>query len=168
MTIEELKKKFAEYLNIEKGYSAHTLRNYISDIELFFEYLKREKIEITSEKDLEKLEPIDIRGFLASRFKLNKASSSQRRLSAIKTFFRFLFKRAFINNNPSEIISSPKGEKPLPKAISVDEVLALIHSIESKDVLSLRDRAMVELMYSSGLRVSELINLKINDIHFCL
>ncbi len=164
MNREELTGRFAEYLRVEKGYSEHTLRNYLSDIEIFFEYLKERKIEIADEKDLERLEPVDIRGFLASRFKINKSSSSQRRLSAIKTFYKFLVKRAIISKNPSEIISSPKTEKPLPKAISVDEVFAIIHAIDAGDVLSLRDRAMVELMYGSGLRVSELVSVNTADI----
>ncbi|MGC8927229.1 MAG: tyrosine recombinase XerC [Myxococcota bacterium] len=164
MSPEDLLLKFSEYLKIERGYSEHTLRNYIKDIELFLEYLKDRKIQILSEKDLESLEPVDIRGFIASRFKLNKASSNQRRLSAIKTFYKFLLKRALIVKNPTEIISSPRGEKTLPKAISVDEVFAIIHSIDKQDVLSLRDRAMVELMYGSGLRVSELVSVNISDL----
>jgi len=164
MNPDELQKAFADYLRIERGYSEHTLRNYISDIIIFFDYLKEKNIDISDVSRLESLEPIDIRGFLASRFKLNKASSNQRRLSAIKTLYRFLQKRGLITGNPSEIISSPKTEKSLPKAISVDEVLALIHSIDGSDVLDLRDRAMVELMYSSGLRVSELVSINLTDI----
>ncbi len=164
MNSTELLKIFGDYLRIEKGYSEHTLRNYLSDIEIFFEYLKEKRLEVTEEKVLEKLEPVDIRGFLASRFRLNKSSSNQRRLSAVKTFFRFLLKRALIKSNPAEIISSPRTEKTLPKAISVDEIFALIHSIDSNDVLSLRNRAMVELMYGSGLRVSEIISVNIPDI----
>lgn len=164
MSPQELIEKFAQYLKIERGYSSHTLRNYLSDIEIFFEYLSSKNINISSEKDLERLNPIDIRGFLASRFKINKSTSNQRRLSAIKTFYKFMLKRALIKENPSEIISSPRTEKPIPKAISVDDVFALIHSIDKKDVLSLRDRAMVELMYGSGLRVSELVSLNIVDI----
>jgi len=164
MNPDELQKAFADYLRIERGYSEHTLRNYISDIIIFFDYLKEKNIDISDVSRLESLEPIDIRGFLASHFKLNKASSNQRRLSAIKTLYRFLQKRGLITGNPSEIISSPKTEKSLPKAISVDEVLALIHSIDGSDVLDLRDRAMVELMYSSGLRVSELVSINLTDI----
>jgi integrase/recombinase XerC len=164
MTPQELISLFGEYLKIERGYSEHTLRNYIKDVELFFQYLSDRKIQITNERDLEQLEPIDIRGFMASRFKINKSSSNQRRLPALKTFFKFLLKRALIEKNPTEIISSPKGEKTLPKAISVDEVLTLIHTITEKDVLSLRDRAMVELMYGSGLRVSELVSINISDL----
>jgi integrase/recombinase XerC len=113
---------------------------------------------------LERLEPVDIRGFLASRFRLNKASSNQRRLSAIKTLYKFMQKRGIISANPAEIISSPKTEKSLPKSISIDEVLALIHSIDGNEVLDLRDRAMVELMYSSGVRVSELVSINLSDI----
>lgn len=164
MTPQELIKHFGEYLKIERGYSEHTLRNYIKDVELFFQYLSDRKIQITNERDLEQLEPIDIRGFMASRFKINKSSSNQRRLSALKTFFKFLLKRALIEKNPTEIISSPKGEKTLLKAISIDEVITLIHTITEKDVLSLRDRAMVELMYGSGLRVSELVSINISDL----
>lgn len=166
MNQEGLLKGFYEYLRVERGYSEHTLRNYISDIEIFFEYLKEHNITINDERDLERLEPIDIRGFLASRFRINKSTSTQRRLSAIKTFYKFLIKRALIKNNPSEVISSPKSEKALPKAISVDEVFQLIHSIDRDDVLSLRDRAMVELMYGSGLRVSELVSVNLSDIDF--
>ena len=164
MTIQELIERFVEYLQIEKGYSEHTIRNYKSDIEIFLEYLTERSIKVNNEKDLEQLQSIDIRGFLASRYKVNKSSSSQRRLSAIKTLYKFMLKRAMITENPSEIISSPKGEKPLPKSISVDEVFALIHSIDKNDVLSLRDRAMIELMYGSGLRVSELVSVNISDL----
>jgi integrase/recombinase XerC len=164
MNLEELQKAFADYLRVERGYSEHTLRNYLSDITIFFEYLKERNIDISEASMLERLEPVDIRGFLASRFKLNKASSNQRRLSAIKTLYKFMQKRGIISANPAEIISSPKTEKSLPKSISIDEVLALIHSIDGNEVLDLRDRAMVELMYSSGVRVSELVSINLSDI----
>jgi len=164
MNLEELQKAFADYLRVERGYSEHTLRNYLSDITIFFEYLRERNIDISEASMLERLEPVDIRGFLASRFKLNKASSNQRRLSAIKTLYKFMQKRGIISVNPAEIISSPKTEKSLPKSISIDEVLALIHSIDGNEVLDLRDRAMVELMYSSGVRVSELVSINLSDI----
>jgi len=164
MNLEELQKAFADYLRVERGYSEHTLRNYLSDITIFFEYLREKNIDISEASMLERLEPVDIRGFLASRFKLNKASSNQRRLSAIKTLYKFMQKRGIISANPAEIISSPKTEKSLPKSISIDEVLALIHSIDGNEVLDLRDRAMVELMYSSGVRVSELVSINLSDI----
>ncbi len=164
MDIDELIRLFTDYLSKERGYSEHTLRNYLSDISFFLKYLESMGNKIQNEKDIEKLEPIDIRGFLASRFKQNKASSNTRRISSIKSFFKFLLKRALIEKNPAELISSPKIEKTLPRAIGLDEILSLIHAITENDVLSLRDRAMIELLYSSGLRVSELVSVNLEDL----
>lgn len=164
MEVEEIIKVFEDYLSIERGYSEHTRRNYLSDISFFLQHLRHKGHKILNERDLEELEPIDIRGFIASRFRQNKASSNMRRISAIKSFFRFLLRRAIISKNPAEIISSPKTEKMLPRAISIDEVFSLIHAIDEKDVLSLRDRAMIEILYGSGLRVSELVGINITDI----
>lgn len=154
---KELLDKFLKILEIEKGYSSHTIRAYKKDINSFFEYVKTK---------LEEVDLLDIRGFVAHEIKrgINKSSIS-RRLSSIRTFFKFLYREGYIKNNPAKLVSNPKQKKILPRFLTVDEVFSLVEKPEGIGFMIARDKAILELLYSSGLRVSEICNLNYEDIN---
>ena len=149
--------KFIRYLEIEKAVSSHTLRAYRKDLEIFFDYAKTEP---------EKIDMIDVRGFVAEQIKegMNKTSVG-RRLSCIRSFFKFLHREGYIKSNPAKLVSNPKVSKLLPRFLSVDEVFSLVEKPEGIGFIPVRDKAILELLYSSGLRVSELSGLNIEDLN---
>ncbi len=149
--------KFIRYLEIEKAASLHTVRAYRKDLKAFSEYAKTEPGEI---------DMIDVRGFVAEQIKkgLRKITVS-RRLSSIRSFFKFLYREGYIKSNPAKLVSNPKIPKLLPKFLSVDDVFSLIEKPEGIGFMPVRDRAILELLYSSGLRVSELTGLNVDDVN---
>jgi integrase/recombinase XerC len=149
--------KFIRYLEIERAVSSHTLRAYKKDLEDFFEYVKTEP---------DKIDMIDVRGFIAEQIKkgLNKTTVS-RRLASIRSFFKFLCREGYIKSNPAKLVSNPKIPKLLPRFLSVDDVFSLVEKPERIGFIPVRDKAILELLYSSGLRVSELSGLNLDDIN---
>ncbi len=149
--------EFIRYIEVERGLSAHTIRAYKKDIEEFFNYSKREP---------DKIDIIDIRGFIAEQVKhgLNKTTVS-RRLSCLRSFFKYMYREGYIKTNPAKLVSTLKKSKLLPKFLSVDEVFSLVEKPEGIGFLAARDKAILELLYSSGLRVSELTGLNMDDIN---
>jgi integrase/recombinase XerC len=145
--------KFIRYLEIERGVSAHTVRAYKKDLQEFSEYAKTTP---------DKIDMIDVRGFIADQIKkgLNKITVS-RRLSSLRSFFKFLYREGYIRSNPAKLVSNPKVARLLPKFLSVDDVFSLIEKPEGIGFIPARDRAILELLYSSGLRVAELVGLNI-------
>jgi len=157
--IERYIEKFARYLEIEKNYSAHTLLNYRHDLDSFRKFLGDTKIENTDYLTLRKYLVV------LKEQKLNNVSIS-RRLSCLRSFFRFLNRENYLKNNPMVNISSPKKEKHLPLFLTEGEVTGLIDSVISRDEMGLRDRAILETFYSTGVRISELAGLSIDNIDF--
>ena len=149
--------KFIRYLEVERDVSAHTLRAYRKDLEDFFEYVKTEP---------DKIDMIDVRGFIAEQIKkgLNKTTVS-RRLASIRSFFKFLCREGYIKSNPAKLVPNPKIPKLLPRFLSVDDVFSLVEKPEGIGFIPVRDKAILELLYSSGLRVSELSGLNIDDLN---
>jgi len=148
---------FIRHLEIERGVSAHTVRAYRKDLEEFSEHVNAEPIDI---------EMLDVRGFIAEQIGkgLNKITVG-RRLSSIRSFFNFLYREGHIKTNPAKLVSNPRVPKLLPRFLSVDEVFSLIEKPEGIGFLPARDRAILELLYSSGLRVAELAGLNMDDIN---
>jgi integrase/recombinase XerC len=149
--------KFLRYLEVEKGVSFHTIRAYRKDLEEFFNY---------SQTEPDKIDIMDVRGFIAGQIKngLNKTTVS-RRLSSIRSFFKFLYREGYIKSNPAKLVSNPKIPQLLPRFLSVDDVFSLVEKPEGTGFIPARDKAILELLYSSGLRVSELAGLNIDDIN---
>ncbi len=149
--------KFIRYLEVERAVSAHTLRAYRKDLGDFFEYVKTEP---------DKIDMIDVRGFIAEQIKkgLNKTTVS-RRLASIRSFFKFLCREGYIKSNPAKLVPNPKIPKLLPRFLSVDDVFSLVEKPEGIGFIPVRDKAILELLYSSGLRVSELSGLNIDDLN---
>ena len=151
--------KFIRYLEIEKNYSKHTILNYRLDLLGFKGFL--------ADLDLEKVDYLFLRKYLA-QLKEKKLSnrSVNRHLSTLRSFFRFLNREGLLKTNPMVILSSPKQEKHLPLFLTEEEVSKLIEAALPKDERGLRDRAILETFYSTGIRISELAGLSIEDIDF--
>lgn len=151
--------KFIRYLEIEKNYSVHTILNYRLDLEDFKAFL--------NEKPLEAVDYLLLRKYLAVLKEKNlSARSVGRRLSALRSFFKFLTREGYLKANPITSVSSPKQDKHLPLFLTEDEASKLIESALPKDEMGLRDRAILETFYSTGIRISELTGLNTDDIDF--
>jgi len=148
---------FCRWLTVEKGYSPHTVSNYRRDL-CEFGSSTQEDVSCVSE-DI-------VRRYLYSINSKNKASTVARKLSSIHSFYRFLLQEKRIAADPSARVRPPKQEKHMPVFLSVDEVFALLDSPKEGDSLFLRDRAMLEMLYSCGMRVAELISLNMADLDF--
>ena len=149
--------KFLRYLEIEKGVSPHTLRAYRKDLEAFSDHVKSKAEDIGLN---------DIRGFVAEEINSgHKKTTAGRRLAAVRSFLKFLYREGYIKSNPAKLVPTPKLPKMLPKFLSVDDVFSLVEKPEGIGFLPARDRAILELLYSSGLRVSELSGLNADDIN---
>ena len=146
--------KFLRYMEVERGASPHTLRAYRKDLELFFES-SGDSVDLS-----------DVRGFVASEINRGqKKSTASRRLAALRSFCKYLNREGIMKKNPAKLISSPKLPKQLPRFLTVDEVFGLVEKPDGLGFMEQRDRAMLELMYSSGLRVAELSSLNLDDIN---
>lgn len=158
--MDKLIQKFIEYLEYEKGYSKKTIISYEKDLELFNKYLKENNI-----KEIKNIEYNVIRKYL-SYLHDNKyeSTSVSRKISALRSFFKYNIKEKVITNNPMTLISNPKKEKKLPKYLNYEEIEKLLNSIEMDKKEGIQERLIIELLYSTGIRVSELVNIKIKDI----
>ncbi len=150
------------YITTELGLSKNTCDNYLKDNEDYLKYLMKYR-NVSDPKDIS---ANDIRSYLVTLKRKNLTSSSiSRKLSSIKSFHSFLVKFHYSNQNVAKTITNPKKEKKLPTVLSLEEVDALLATFNESTPLELRNKTMVELTYSCGLRVSELINLKLSSIH---
>lgn len=159
--------RFREVLFLEKNFSKHTLRNYFSDLMQFKTYLNEKALWFKDEDPnpfIHKVDRNHIREFLARLAKKNSKITIQRKLSTLKSFFRFLLKEGVISSNPTEFISYPKREKHLPNFLTVDEVFRFLNNLESSTPLQVRNKAILEVLYASGIRVSELCGLGLLDL----
>jgi integrase/recombinase XerC len=168
--MEELIQQFGEHLRGERGVSPHTLRNYLSDLEQFRQFLAGRKLclDDCGAVDAGKVDIYVARGYLAVLTKDRKKSSIGRKLAALKSFFRYLVASNRIEKDPLLLIQTPKQDKPLPGFLSVDDVFQLLGGLKVKNSLDVRDRAILEFFYSTGVRVSELVGLNWGDIDFQL
>lgn len=168
--MDNLIQQFTDHLRHERNYSAHTLRNYLSDVAQFHAFLRERELclDDAQQVDPRKIDVYVIRSYLAALTKDRKKSSIGRKLAAVKKFFRYLLATHKIDKDPFLLIQSPKQEKPLPAFLSVDEAFQLLGVIKIKTGLDVRDRAVLEVFYSTGIRVSELVGLNWLDVDFQL
>ncbi len=166
--------QFIHYLSVEKNASPHTCRCYRRDLEAFEDFLKNSGIQLAPGGDIkiEKVDRIAIRKYLSFLHRKNKKSSIARKISTLRSFFKYLVREQLIPSNPAKTVSTPKVEKTLPTTLTVDEAFRLMESPQrnpgkssrGSEERGLRDRAILELLYSSGLRVSELVGLNANQL----
>lgn len=160
-SLEEQIQAFTSYLEIERDVSPHTLAAYRSDLNQLLLFVRREFGMTVSAA---KVDHLLLRRYLAGLSKGTRKSSIGRKLAAIRSFFRFLLRRGTIAKNPAELISTPKKEQRLPFHLDIDQVTTLMEAPDVEQKHALRDRAILELLYSSGLRVSELTGLNIAEL----
>lgn len=152
---------FFQYMEVEKRASDHTLKSYQRDIKQLKSYCSSQQYQHWNS-----VQPSDIRKHIANRHRNGISSKSlQRELSAIRSFYNYLLKKHIISSNPANHIRAPKQERKLPKVLDVDQVFGILETTPDSP-LEIRDLAMFELFYSSGLRLSELANLNSKDIDF--
>jgi len=151
--------KFKTYLTLEKNSSPHTVLNYISDLE---EFLAR-----IADKKIEAVDYLTVRKYMAelTTKKLAKRSIA-RKLSSLRTFFRFLQRDGYVKSNPVLSVSTPKLDRKLPVFLDEEKTAKLVTAPETKDIEGLRDRAILETLYSCGLRVSELVGMNVGSVDF--
>ncbi|MBW1918162.1 MAG: tyrosine recombinase XerC [Deltaproteobacteria bacterium] len=151
---------FIRYLKIERHLSPHTIRNYQSDLKQFLEFLEGRQPPRT----LATLNYQDLRAFLAYRHRLNQKVSVARKLAALRTFCKYLVRRGCLSQNLAALAPGPKLDRHLPRFLTIDEVFHLLEQAPGATVLELRDQAILEVFYSGGLRVSELVSLDLADV----
>lgn len=160
--LHRLLKEFEYYLRITKGLSANSIKSYLTDLIEYVDFLKR-NYNVTNPDGVTKQH---IRNFIARlKRKGNTASSISRKMSAIRSFHKYMLLENLVDSNVSLGISLPKKEQKLPQVLSISEVEALLIAADGDTPLELRNKAMLELLYGSGLRVSELVDLKLGDLH---
>jgi len=163
---------FIEALAVEKGYSENTCRGYRNDLEGFMEYLaqyhfaKNRSSQTDDPIHINGLQSITVRGYLGWLHKTNKKTTIARKLSAVRSFFKFLVKRGVIDDNPADSILTPKQDKTIPQYLPVDEMFRLLDSIQTGSLLDLRNRAIFETLYSCGIRVAELVGMNVGSVDF--
>src|SRR5690349_14366500 len=160
--------RFGDHLKYERNVSEHTLRNYMSDLDQFLDFLcPPDPSGNRREVDIKQIDHITIREYLSRLYQeKRKKSSIARKLASLRTFFKFLCREQVVELNPARLVSSPRLEKRLPKVISVEEIAHFIESPDTDTVLGKRDRAILELLYATGCRVSEVAGMNLDDIDF--
>ncbi|MBQ9072709.1 MAG: tyrosine recombinase XerC [Bacilli bacterium] len=158
--MRELILKFIEELKYEKNYSELTINGYLKDLDLFLEYLNENNI-----KNYKSIEYQDIRSYITYLYNLDyNTKTISRHVSSLRSFFKYLKVNNYINNNPCILISNPKLEKKLPKYLNFEEIEKLLNAFDNNNYLGLRNSLILEMLYSTGIRVSEIVNIKLNDI----
>ena len=153
-------RSFLDHLYIEKGLSQNTVKAYEADISAFINWIKE-----NTKLKLKDIKEENINKYISYLFELNlKSSSVNRKISSIKSLYMFLVKKNILKNSPVNEVISPKQEKYLPFSMSEDEVDKLLNSPKTSNKIEKRDKAMIEMLYATGMRISELVNLKITDI----
>jgi integrase/recombinase XerC len=153
--------QFTRYLATERNVSGHTLDAYRSDLEQFRDFLCRER---GADTRVDAVDHLLIRHYMALLHKSHKKSSIGRKLAAIRAFFKYLLRLGKVVKNPAELVSTPKKEKRVPFHLTIDEVIALVETPKGTELLPLRDRVILETLYSCGIRVSELTALDLTDL----
>ena len=152
-------RSFLNYLLVDKGLSNNTVKAYEADISSFFQWLDNEDLKYKN------LQEDHINQYISFLFQRKMRSSSvNRKISSIKSFYIFLVKRNFLKNSPLNDLVTPKQEKYLPESMSEAEVDKLLNSPDVANKIENRDKAMIEMLYATGMRISELVNLKITDV----
>lgn len=161
--MENLIKEYQYYLQSVKMMSQNSILSYINDVTNYLNFL----ITKYQVDDMQDVSSEEIRGYLASLKKKKMSSASMsRNLCSVKSFHRFLYEEQYTKTNVSKEIAAPKMEKKLPTVLSIEEVTKLLDVVQGDKPLDKRNQAMLEMIYATGLRVSELCNIKITDLRF--
>jgi len=153
-------REFLSYLKYEKNASPNTIASYGSDLAQLATYLEERKVE------LERVDNIILRGFLARLHeKRQKKTTIGRKLAAVRSFFQFCLKKRWLEDNPAKVVSTPKQDKNVPSFLSEAEMASFLELPRSDRTLDLRDKAALEMLYATGIRVSELVGINLEDVN---
>ncbi|MCF8067501.1 MAG: site-specific tyrosine recombinase XerD [Desulfobacterales bacterium] len=159
--LDRLADRYYNYILVEKGLSKKTLSSYSRDLSRYFDYLRQQHISNVSSEDT----PVIMKHLIKLRSEGLNAKSRSRHLVTLRGFYRFLVQEKVIDHDPARIIDLPKSGLKLPDVFSVEEINSLLSVPDTDKPLGNRDAAMMELLYAAGLRVSELINVKLQDVN---
>lgn len=163
--LDEYLGQFLQHLRYERNVSPHTLRNYSSDLDQFTEYLFQ--INKSARIPVDEIDRLTIREWMASLHALDKKKTSiARKLASLRTFFQFLVREGVLESNPAKMVATPRIERKLPNHLSMEDAVRFIETPDLNTDLGKRDRAIIEFLYATGMRVSELVNLNLKDIDF--
>ncbi len=163
--MEKMIEKYLRYLKIERNASVHTITSYKNDLTSFNNFCKTQFEIAPSNVDINLVTRLTLRLWLGNLSEEGLAKSSiARKVAALKSFFKYCFKRGYIEKNPAHLLVIPKKEKTLPKTVTPDDIVRLLESIDISSPQGLQDRAILEILYSTGIRVSELVSLNILDV----
>jgi integrase/recombinase XerC len=169
-TVKEQIGSFIDSLQSEKGYAVNTCRAYSHDLEEFVLFIslsyfsKKNQNGVVGLPMPDQINSLMIRGYLGFLHKKNQKATISRKLSAVRSLFRFLVKRGIILDNPLDQILTPKQKKTIPVYLPVDDIFRLLDSIKTDTLFGIRNRAILETLYSSGIRISELEGLNVFDV----
>lgn len=153
--------RFVEYLSVERGLSSNTLESYQRDLHAFCIYQQS-----IGKQDVVEVRQTDIVSFLGYLHRSGRANATvSRNLASIRSFFQYLYREQVIHSNPTLHVETPKIEKRLPKVLTVDEIERLLEAPDRVSPSGTRDRAMLELLYATGIRVSELVSIQLGDVN---
>jgi integrase/recombinase XerC len=163
--LEEYLQQFLQHLRYERNVSTHTLRNYSSDLEQFRDYLLiKGKV---SDIAVSEIDHLTIREWMSNLHGDNKKKTSiARKLASLRTFFQFLVREGVQENNPAKLVATPKVERKLPTHLSMEDAVRFIETPDLNTDLGRRDRAILEFLYATGIRVGELVGVNLKDIDF--
>ena len=162
--LDEYLKQFLQHLKYERNVSPHTLRNYESDLMQFRDHLL--KIEKRDDIPVVDVDRLTIREWMASLHGDHKKTSVARKIASLRTFFQFLIREGVVESNPAKMVATPKIERKIPNHLSMEEAVRFIESPDPNTDLGRRDRAILEFLYATGIRVGELVSLNLRDIDF--
>ncbi len=168
MRLEDPIERFLAHLEAERNYSGHTVRSYRVDLEQFMDFVEEKGVELHpgNREGSARTDYLVLREYLGSLHGRYQRSTVARKISAVRSFFAFLEKRGMLDHNPAEGVSTPKQGVHIPAHLPVDDMFRLLEGPDALNVLGLRDLAIMETLYSSGLRVSELAGLDLSDLDF--
>jgi integrase/recombinase XerC len=166
--MQEYIDQFCDHLTYERNVSPHTLRNYHSDLVQFYDHIAPPDGEGRRRHvDVKQIDNLTIREYLSALYEQKrKKTSIARKLATLRTFFKFLCREEVLKMNPARLVASPRLEKKLPVTLSVEDVVRFIETPDTDTPLGKRDRAILELLYGTGMRVSELCGLNLDDVDF--
>lgn len=154
--------QFIQHLKYERNLSPHTLRNYSSDLDQFRQFLF--SIEKRDDFPVEQIDRLTIREWMASLHGDHKKTSVARKLASLRTFFQFLIREGKLEANPAKLVATPKIERKLPNHLSMEDAVRFIETPDINTDLGRRDRAILEFLYATGIRVGELVGIDISDV----
>ena len=164
MTLHSHVEQFLQHLKYERNLSAHTLRNYASDLEQFKTHLFG--VEKRDDVPLDQIDRLTIREWMAGLHADHKKTSVARKLASLRTFFQFLVREGKLESNPAKLVATPKIERKLPNHLSMEDAVRFIETPDTTTDLGRRDRAILEFLYATGIRVGELVTIDLGDMDF--